>query len=191
MPSEKGRYTYRLSTYQRFVLTSDLLGSPTGGPDAPTAVNADAIPPETSLHRMPGHLFRRLHQQGDALYARHASGFELTPVQYATLHAVGAWPGSDQVGISRAIACDKATVGTVLDRLQGRGLVERVLDAADRRAWRLRLTEAGAELLARIEPEVAQVQRELLAPLSPSESRQLIALLTRLVGPLPTPGGAR
>jgi DNA-binding MarR family transcriptional regulator len=96
-----------------------------------------------------------------------------------------------QVGIGRAIACDKATVGMVLDRLQGRGLVERVLDVADRRAWRLRLTAAGAELLARIEPEVALVQRELLAPLSPSEARQLMTLLSRLAGPLPTPGAGR
>jgi DNA-binding MarR family transcriptional regulator len=169
-------------------LPSEHLRSTSGGSDQthPGAARAD-----TGLHHMPGHLFRRLHQQGVALYARHATGFDLTPVQYATLHAIGAWPDSDQVGIGRAIACDKATVGMVLDKLQGRGLVERVLDAADRRAWRLRLTVAGAELLARIEPEVAQVQRELLAPLSASEAGQLMVLLSRLAGPLPTPGAGR
>jgi DNA-binding MarR family transcriptional regulator len=144
-----------------------------------------------ALHAMPGHLIRRIHQQGIALYARHAEGFELTPVQYATLHAIGAWPDSDQVGIARAIACDKATVGTVLDRLQAKGLVARTSDSTDRRAWRLRLTPAGEELLARIEPRVAQVQRDLVAPLAPAEVRQLMALLNRLTGPLPTPGAGR
>jgi DNA-binding MarR family transcriptional regulator len=157
----------------------------------PGAQTDRARAPAHALHAMPGHLFRRVHQQGVALYARHAEGFELTPVQYAALHAIGAWPDSDQVGIARAIACDKATVGAVLDRLQARGLVARTPDSADRRAWRLRLTAAGAELLERIEPRVAQVQRDLLAPLSAAEQRQLMALLERLAGPLPVPGAAR
>jgi DNA-binding MarR family transcriptional regulator len=156
--------------------------------DPPVASDQDT---RDSLHTMPGHLFRRIHQQSIALYARHADGFDLTPVQYATLHAIGTWPDSDQVGIGRAIACDKATLGTVLDRLQAKGLVSRVPDAADRRAWRLRLTPAGTELLARIEPRVAQVQRELLAPLAAAEVRQLMGLLERLVGVLPTPGAGR
>ncbi len=157
----------------------------------PGAQTERARTPAHTLHAMPGHLFRRIHQQGVALYARHAEGFELTPVQYAALHAIGAWPDSDQVGIARAIACDKATVGAVLDRLQARGLVERTADSTDRRAWRLRLTPAGADLLDRIEPRVAQVQRDLLAPLSAMEQRQLMALLERLAGPLPVPGEGR
>ncbi|HYF60663.1 MAG TPA: MarR family winged helix-turn-helix transcriptional regulator [Burkholderiaceae bacterium] len=147
--------------------------------------------PAADLHRMPGHLIRRLHQQGVALYAQHAGASELTPVQYATLHAIGAWPGSDQVGIGRAIACDKATVGAVLDRLQAKGLVERRPDETDRRAWRLRLTPAGAETLARTEPLVGRIQAELLAPLTDAEARQLMALLAKLVGPMPVPGSPR
>lgn len=144
-----------------------------------------------SLHALPSHLFRRLHQQSVALYARHADAADLTPVQYAALHAIGAWPDSDQVGLGRAIACDKATMGAVLDRLQAKGLALRVADAADRRAWRLRLTPAGTELLERLAPRVAQLQEELLAPLSAAERAQLTALLGRLLGPLPTPGSAR
>jgi DNA-binding MarR family transcriptional regulator len=143
------------------------------------------------LHEMPGHLFRRLHQQGVALYAVHAAGFDLTPVQFAALHAIATWPDSDQSSIGRAIACDKATVGAVLDRLQGKRLVERVADAADRRAWRLRATPAGLELLERLAPKVAAIQRDLLAPLDASEARQLMGLLARLVGPLPVPGEGR
>jgi len=143
------------------------------------------------LHDMPGHLIRRLHQHGIALYGMHAAGLDLTPVQYAALHAIGAWPGSDQSTIGRAIACDKATVGTVLDRLEGKGLVERVADAADRRTWRLRATPAGLDVLAQLEPRIAAVQRDLLAPLSGAEARELTALLTKLVRALPGSGEAR
>jgi DNA-binding MarR family transcriptional regulator len=144
-----------------------------------------------SLHALPSHLFRRLHQQSVALYARHTEGSDLTPAQYAALHAIGAWPDSDQGGIGRAIACDKATMGAVIDRLQAKGLVERVADASDRRSWRLRLTPAGAEQLERLAPRVAQLQDDLLAPLSPAERRQLTVLLERLLGALPTPGAGR
>jgi DNA-binding MarR family transcriptional regulator len=140
---------------------------------------------------MPGHLFRRLHQQGVALYAVHAAGFDLTPVQFAALHAIGTWPDCDQSSIGRAIACDKATLGAVLDRLQAKGLVERAPDESDRRAWRLRATPDGLALLERLEPRVAAIQRELLAPLDAAEARQLMSLLARLVGPLPVPGAGR
>lgn len=151
---------------------------PTGAtPPTPGAERA-ALP----LHAMPGHLFRRLHQQGVALYCRHAAGFDLTPVQYAALHAVAAWPGADQSTIGRAIACDKATLGPVLDRLQAKGLVRREPDPADRRAWRVRPTADGASLLARIEPAVQRVQRDLLAPLPETEAALLMALLARLAG---------
>ena len=149
----------------------------------------DRVPtPPMPLHAMPGHLFRRLHQQGVALYGVHAADVDLTPVQYAALHAIGAWPDSDQSTIGRAIACDKATVGAVLDRLQAKGLVERIADPQDRRAWRLRATDPGHALLARLEPRIATIQRELLAPLSETEAAQLMRLLVKLVGPPPGAG---
>jgi DNA-binding MarR family transcriptional regulator len=140
---------------------------------------------------MPGHLVRRLHQQAVALYARHSAGFELTPVQFAALHAVDAWPDSDQSSIGRAIACDKTTLGAVLDRLQARGLVERIADAADRRTWRLRATPQGRALLDGLGPRIDALQRDLLAPLSESEAKELMRLLAKLVGPLPQPGSGR
>jgi DNA-binding MarR family transcriptional regulator len=162
--------------------------SPASLAQAPTGPLPPAALP---LHAMPGHLFRRLHQQGVALFALHAAGFDLTPVQFAALHAIGAWPGSDQSTIGRAIGCDKATVGSVLDRLESKGLVTREPDAADRRAWRLRATASGLELLGRLAPCIEQVQRDLVAPLTDAERRQLMRLLAKLAGPLPGPGEAR
>jgi DNA-binding MarR family transcriptional regulator len=160
--------------------TIDCAASSTRDPAPDCAAEAGAPLP---LHAMPGHLIRRVHQQSLALYASRAAGFDLTPVQYAALHAIGGWPDSDQVGIARAIACDKATVGAVIDRLQAKGLVDRAVAAADRRARRLRLTDAGRALLDSIEPAVAQVQRDLLAPLDERQARQLMELLAILAWP--------
>lgn len=154
--------------------------TPARGPD-----RAAARP--MRLHALPGHLFRRLHQQAVALYGMHAGDVDLTPVQYAALHAIDAWPDSDQSTIGRAIACDKATLGAVLDRLQAKGFVARIADPQDRRAWRLRATDSGQALLAHLEPRIATVQQALLAPLTDAEAAQLMRLLVKLVGP--PPGG--
>jgi DNA-binding MarR family transcriptional regulator len=140
------------------------------------------------LHAMPGHLFRRLHQQSVALFGARCAEADLTPVQYAALHAIDAWPHSDQSTIGRAIACDKATVGPVLERLQSKGLIVRVADEADRRAWRLHATPRGRTLLGRLGPRVDAIQRELLAPLSDDEARTLLGLLGRLAD-RPSPAG--
>lgn len=161
-------------------------GDRTAGAAQPSDT-ASALP----LHAMPGHLFRRLHQQSAALFALHAEGVDLTPVQFAALHAIGAWPGCDQSTIGRAIACDKATLGSVLDRLQAKALVAREPDPADRRTWRLRATPAGDGLLERLAPAIARLQDDLVAPLSQAERRELMRLLHKLVGPLPGPGRSR
>jgi DNA-binding MarR family transcriptional regulator len=155
-------------------------------PEIGDAMSVSTLP----LHAMPGHLIRRIHQQSLALYAARTAAFDLTPVQYAALHAIGGCPDSDQVGIARAIACDKATVGAVLDRLQSKGLIVRSADPGDRRVRRLQLTEVGRTLLQSIEPEVAQVQRELLAPLDPAQTSQLMALLEILAWTSPPTRGS-
>lgn len=178
-------YTDDLLAYRSPSVTPDIVSD---APRRPSARARTEPALALALHAMPGHLFRRLHQHGVSLYAMHAAGVDLTPVQYAALHAIAAWPDSDQSSIARAIACDKATVGAVLDRLQAKGLVERVADAADRRTWRLRATADGRALLERLEPKVAAVQRDLLAPLDDAEARLLMTLLGRLVGALPAHG---
>jgi DNA-binding MarR family transcriptional regulator len=157
--------------------------APSGSSGSSGSSAALAAPLPIALHSMPGHLFRRIHQQALARYTARTAGFDVTPVQYAVLHAIGGLPDSDQVGIGRAIACDKATVGPVIDRLQAKGLIVRTPDPADRRVRRLRLTDEGESLLRLIEPAVGQVQRDLLAPLDAGQVRQLMALLSLLAWP--------
>jgi MarR family transcriptional regulator, lower aerobic nicotinate degradation pathway regulator len=154
------------------------LDAPSSPPSAPLLA-----PLPIALHAMPGHLIRRIHQQTLARYTALTAEFDVTPVQYAVLHAIGGLPDSDQVGIGRAIACDKATVGPVIDRLQAKGLIVRTPDPNDRRVRRLRLTAEGEALLQAIEPAVAQVQRDLLAPLDDGQAHQLMSLLSLLAWP--------
>ncbi|MGC7100912.1 MarR family winged helix-turn-helix transcriptional regulator [Amycolatopsis lurida] len=68
-----------------------------------------------------------------------------------------------------------------LDRLERGGLVAREPDPADRRAVRIRLTEAGAELAEKALDAVLAADEEFLAPLSAAQREALAALLKELL----------
>lgn len=127
---------------------------------------------------MAGHLIRRLHQQSTQVFQAHtqAAGLDLTSVQFAALDAVAQAPDIDQASLAAVIGFDRATLGGVVDRLETKGLLQRVVSAQDRRARQLRLTRAGERLLATSRPVVEQLQQHILAGLSAAERRQFLAL---------------
>lgn len=133
---------------------------------------------------MAGHLIRRLHQQSSQVFLARtqAAGFDLTSVQFAALDAIAQVPGIDQASLAATISFDRATIGGVLDRLESKGLVGRVVSAQDRRARRLSLTPQGEQLLASIRPVVEALQAEILEPLSPGERAEFIALARKALG---------
>lgn len=136
----------------------------------------------TPFHAMPGHLIRRLNQIAVSVFQdrMQAQGFDLTPVQFAALQALGAYPGIDQATLSGLIAYDRATIGGVIDRLEGKELIARRISRRDRRARELTLSDKGAVLLQRVQPVVETLQDEILAGLEPAEKAQFIALAGKL-----------
>ncbi len=134
--------------------------------------------------KMAGHLIRRLHQQSMQVFQTRmqAAGFDLTSVQFAALNAIAKQPGIDQASLAATISFDRATIGGVIDRLERKGLVQRVVSAQDRRARRLHLTHDGEQLLAACRPVVNALQSEILALLSPAEREVFLALAHKALG---------
>lgn len=133
---------------------------------------------------MAGHLIRRLHQQSTRIFQARtqAAGFDLTPVQFAVLDAVAGQPGIDQADLAATIGFDRATIGGVIDRLEHKGLVRRMVSAQDRRARRLHLTPKGKRLLVASRPVVQALQADVLAPLSPAERVAFLGLARKALG---------
>lgn len=129
----------------------------------------------------PGHLIRRAHQVAVAVFMDETGEHEVTPVQFAILNALVDDPGEDQVTLAGRVAFDAATFGSVIGRLEAKGWVRREADAADRRRKLLWVTPAGEAAAAAMKRSVARAQRRILAPLSPGEQDQLVALLGKLV----------
>lgn len=132
---------------------------------------------------MPGHLIRRVHQISTQIFLLRVreAGYDLTPVQFAALDALGHAPGIDQARLAEAIAKDRATIGAVVDRLEQKGLVARVANSKDRRARILKLTASGERILMVLMPIVESVQKEMLSGLSGAESKQLVQLVNKVI----------
>jgi DNA-binding MarR family transcriptional regulator len=133
---------------------------------------------------MAGHLIRRLHQLSTQVFVQRtqAAGFDLTPVQFAALDAIGHHPGTDQATVAELIAYDRATIGGVIERLEQKGWVDRVVSERDRRARVLSLTAEGERILQALVPVVRNLQDEILASLGEADRARFLRLARQAVG---------
>ncbi len=140
-------------------------------------MNSDPL----DIHTLPGHLIRRLHQISVAQFMERMAeeGTDLTPVQFSAMAAIHRHPGIDQASVAGLIAYDRATLGKVVDRLVEKGLVERRVSSADRRAREVSLTREGEALLERILPVVRAAQPGILTGLTKAEQETFVALLQK------------
>jgi DNA-binding MarR family transcriptional regulator len=69
----------------------------------------------------------------------------------------------------------------VIGRLEAKGWLSRQPHATDRRRKLLVITSQGIEALAGMQAAVAQVQTQILAPLTRDEQKQFVDLLGKLV----------
>lgn len=132
-----------------------------------------------SLDEQIGFILRKVSQRHTAIFTA-AFGSDLTAPQWATLSKLHEIGPTSQNQLGRLVALDAATIKGVVDRLSARGLTETSPDPDDARRVVVALTQAGR---AEAEKGFATAQRiteETLAPLSPAERSQLIALLKAL-----------
>ncbi|MHA6804995.1 MarR family winged helix-turn-helix transcriptional regulator [Salinifilum ghardaiensis] len=123
------------------------------------------------------HFLRRALQEHAADWQARLS---LTKPQYAVLTAIHANPGIEQTALGQRAAIDKATLASLLVRLESRGLVRRAVDDEDRRRRLLELTEQGERELRAAAPVADAIDAEMLRRLAPEERGELLRLLGKL-----------
>jgi MarR family transcriptional regulator, transcriptional regulator for hemolysin len=105
---------------------------------------------------------------------------DLNLTQASLLGYVHEFGATTQTDLADHLGIGRAAIGSVIDRLQARGLVERRPKPDDRRVWLVAITPAGSELAAQIN-EVDQVLRaELRHGLGREERQALAWVMTRL-----------
>ncbi|MBJ9205312.1 winged helix-turn-helix transcriptional regulator [Citrobacter sp. FDAARGOS_156] len=125
------------------------------------------------------HLLRQLFQKHTARW-QHALP-ELTKPQYAVMRAIAEQPGIEQVTLTEAAVCTKATLAEMLSRMEKRNLVRREHDPADTRRRFVYLTAQGEALLASATPLGDSVDDEFLGRLSGEEREQFTQLVRKMM----------
>lgn len=143
---------------------------------------AMASTPRTRLEQLywrPGFLLRRAHQLSAGIFEHECSTPGLTPAQFSALTVLGCAEGIDQSTLARALGFDRVTTLHLLRGLQLRGLVQRAQAAHHARRLSLALTARGREMLQQAADPAQRAMRRQLAPLTPAEQDQLLALLRK------------
>lgn len=96
-------------------------------------------------------------------------------------------PGSIQRDIATMTRTSAASVSSLLQGLERRGLIERRAEEGDARSKRVYATPAGVELIAGFDTAMAAANDSILAPLDEAERAALHALLTKVTAVLPQP----
>jgi DNA-binding MarR family transcriptional regulator len=126
----------------------------------------------------------QLLQTADTIWnASHAffARWDLSPSQFNVLNLLHLHPtGLSQTDLSRHLITHRSNVTGLVDRLEKRDLVGRQDVAADRRAYRVRLTPAGARLLLEILPQYYAGAEAMWEPLSDRRATQLTADLEQV-----------
>jgi MarR family transcriptional regulator for hemolysin len=85
-----------------------------------------------------------------------------------------------QAELAKKLGVGRAAMGSVIDGLEERGLVERRSKPGDRRVWMVATTSEGASMAERISKIDERLRIELRFGVSRKERRELTQLLNRL-----------
>jgi DNA-binding MarR family transcriptional regulator len=108
------------------------------------------------------------------------AALDLNLTQASLLGYVTEFGVTTQTDLADHLGIGRAAIGSVIDRLESRGLVERRPKADDRRVWLVAITDDGREM-ARLISDVDQVLRAELRHGIGREERQALAwVMTRL-----------
>ena len=131
------------------------------------------------LDEQVGYILRLASQRHALLFNKH-SELGLTPTQFSALVRVAEMGSCSQNLLGRRTAMDVATIKGVVTRLKAKGFVQLNPDPGDKRRTMVSLTKMGAELIEQLHDFGKSVTDDTLAPLSASERKAFLEMLTRL-----------
>jgi DNA-binding MarR family transcriptional regulator len=105
----------------------------------------------------------------------------LTPAQCHALRVLQPGQPLAMGRLAQGLACDASNITGIVDRLEGRGLIERHPSARDRRIKEIALTPAGIEIRAKILESLAEPP-EAIARLTIEDHRALCTILRKALG---------
>lgn len=133
------------------------------------------------LHRRFGTLLVPLARAYRRQLDRSLAGLALSHSMALAVMLIGrGGDGMRQGALAEQLGMEAPSVVPIVDQMERAGLVERRVDAGDKRARTLHLTTAGRALAEQAEARTAEVRRALLAGIDDDDLSTAIRVLERL-----------
>lgn len=110
----------------------------------------------------------------------HIRQLGLTLPQFDVIATLGNTQGMMMTQIAEKTLTTKGTLTGIVDRLEQKGLVQRVVPPENRRCFIIVLTPVGEAIFNRVFPAHIEYMKERLKALTPAEMAQIQASLQRL-----------
>ena len=145
--------------------------------------------PDYQLHRQFGALLVPLARGYRRQLDRGLAGLSLSHSMALAVMLIGrVGDGMRQGMLADQLGMEAPSVVPIIAQMERAGLVERRIDAGDKRARTLHLTDAGRELAAQAEARSAEVRHELLAGIDAADLATAISVMDRLSGTIEAAG---
>ena len=105
----------------------------------------------------------------------------LTQTHWVTLHSINRLPPEQsQIQLAKAIGIEQPSLVRTLEQLEEKGLITLHTCANDRRAKRIKLTEAADPIIREVDSVISSTRGEILSGISIDEVQLLVGLIDKL-----------
>jgi len=155
-----------------------LAGSPRSG------AGSDLMPAELDDHARDGirlsFLIHDVSRMRRSAYDHYMKPLGITRAQWWVLAHLSRHDGMMQTQLADVLEVGKASLGDVIESLEGGGWVSRRPDPTDKRAKRVYLSKSAQGLIKRMTQLEVEFNERVLADLPPDEQATLFKLLTKV-----------
>ena len=106
--------------------------------------------------------------------------FDITPIQYGVLGCIWEFDMHNPKDIAAHLGVENSTISGILERMENKGLIRRMIDSTDRRYIYIELTDVSRDLEIPVRTVVTEVDRKGLEIFNGEEEAALKNALRRL-----------
>ena len=118
------------------------------------------------------------------LFAALLAPLGVSPRAFAVLSNLAGADGQSQQQLADTLGIHRNNMVGLVDELEAAGWVRRHRSQRDRRAFDVRLTRAGSDVVARVSELIPALDREVGQGLTEAEKQTAVTLLQKMAGPL-------
>jgi DNA-binding MarR family transcriptional regulator len=119
----------------------------------------------------------KAYQAFEAYSAVHIKGMGLTTTQFDIIATLGNQPPMTCKELGEKTLISKGTMTGVLERLEVKGLIEKLMNDEDGRSYKIGLSKAGDKLFKKVFPEHIEYLGKAFGKLSKKELEQAVTVL--------------